>query len=113
MTSTLLGRVELRHFSARFGPVTALHDVNLAFAPRAVTALVGPSGCGKTTLLRATNRLNDLMPNFTHTGEILLDEEDVYASNVDTSLLRQRVGMVFQRSNPFPKSIFDNVAYGA
>ncbi|MEP6763314.1 MAG: phosphate ABC transporter ATP-binding protein PstB [Gemmatimonadaceae bacterium] len=113
MNSTLLGRVELRHFSARFGPVTALHDVSLAFAPRAVTALVGPSGCGKTTLLRATNRLNDLIPNFTQTGEILLDGDNVYASSVDTSLLRQRVGMVFQRSNPFPKSVFDNVAYGA
>lgn len=106
------GRVQFERFSAWFGKVRALHDVDLTIVPRRVTALIGPSGCGKSTLLRAINRLNDTIPDATHSGRVLLDDEDVYAAAMDTSLLRQRVGMVFQRSTPFPRSIFENVAYG-
>lgn len=105
-------RLSVRKFSAWFGGVRALNEISLDFATRRVTAVVGPSGCGKTTLLRATNRLNDLMPDFRQSGSILLDDEDVYARDVDLTLLRQRVGMVFQRPNPFPKSVYENVAYG-
>ena len=89
-----------------------MHNVSAVFERGTVTALIGPSGCGKTTLLRAVNRLNDLITAFRHDGDILLDGESVYGRGLDTSLLRQRVGMVFQRSNPFPRSIYDNVAYG-
>jgi phosphate transport system ATP-binding protein len=106
------GRIELRDFSVWYGDIRALETINFVFAPRAVTALIGPSGCGKTTLLRAVNRLNDVIPTARAEGELLLDGENVYATGVDTSLLRQRVGMVFQRPNPFPRSVFDNVAYG-
>ncbi len=107
-----LAALSLRHFSAWFGNVRALNDVSVNFAPGQVTAVVGPSGCGKTTLLRATNRLNDVVPDFRHAGEILLDSANVYANHVDSSALRQRVGMVFQRPNPFPRSVYENVAYG-
>jgi phosphate transport system ATP-binding protein len=112
MKSAVPGRIELRRFSVWFGAVRALNAISLTFAPKAVTALIGPSGCGKTTLLRATNRLNDIIAGARHEGELLLDDENIYDTGVDTSLLRQRVGMVFQRSNPFPRTIFDNVAYG-
>jgi phosphate transport system ATP-binding protein len=106
------GLVEMEDFSAWFGRVQALHALSLAIPAQCVTALIGPSGCGKTTLLRAINRLNDGFPGARHSGRVMLDGDDVYGTAVDTSVLRQRVGMVFQRSNPFPKSIFDNVAYG-
>lgn len=106
------GVVELRDFSAAFGRIQALKNVSVHFQPGTVTALIGPSGCGKTTLLRATNRLNDLISGFRTDGLILLDGENIYARGVDVSLLRQRVGMVFQRSNPFPRSVYENVAYG-
>lgn len=109
----LTGRVEIDRFSAWFGAVQALSEITLSVPPQSVTALIGPSGSGKTTLLRAINRLDDGTPGARRTGRLLLDGDDVYAPNVDTSLLRQRVGMVFQRSNPFPKSVFNNVAYGA
>ncbi len=106
------GRVIVERFSAWFGGTQALAGINLAVAPQSVTALIGPSGCGKSTLLRAMNRLNDLVPGFRHVGRVLLDGEDIHAPSMDPSVLRQRIGMVFQRSNPFPKSIYDNVAYG-
>jgi phosphate transport system ATP-binding protein len=106
------GHVVLENFSAWFGSKRALARVDLDLPARAVTAVVGPSGCGKTTLLRALNRLNELIPGATHDGRVLLDGTDVHGAAVDVSSLRQRVGMVFQRSNPFPRSIFDNVAYG-
>ncbi|MEP6832421.1 MAG: phosphate ABC transporter ATP-binding protein PstB [Gemmatimonas sp.] len=112
MNVATIGVVQLKNFSAWFGTNRALSNVSILFARGTVTALIGPSGSGKTTLLRATNRLNDLITEFRHDGEILLDGENVYDRTVDTSLLRQRVGMVFQRSNPFPRSIYDNVAYG-
>ena len=112
MNGTAVGHVQLNAFSAWFGQHRALHNVSAVFERGTVTALIGPSGCGKTTLLRAVNRLNDLITAFRHDGDILLDGESVYGRGLDTSLLRQRVGMVFQRSNPFPRSIYDNVAYG-
>lgn len=106
------GRIVVERFSAWYGGTPALVSVDLTIEPRTITALIGPSGCGKSTLLRAINRLNDQIPGARHVGRVLLDGEDVHAPAMDTSLLRQRVGMVFQRSNPFPRSIFDNVAYG-
>ena len=109
---TLPGAVILERFSAWFGAAPALHNVDLTVRPRSVTALIGPSGSGKSTLLRAINRLNDELPGARHSGRLLLDGDNVYAPTVDVSELRQRVGMVFQRSNPFPRSVFDNVAYG-
>ena len=107
-----IGQVEARGFSFWYGDKQALFDIQLAISPRAVTALIGPSGCGKSTFLRSVNRMNELIPGIRHTGEIRLDGGDVYAPDVDVVALRQRVGMVFQRWNPFPKSIYDNVAYG-
>ena len=107
------GRVALRNVSVWYGGVRALDDVTLEVPPRAVTALIGPSGCGKTTALRAINRLIELAPDARLTGRVELDGEDVYAPPTDVAALRQRVGMVFQRWNPFRRSIYENVAYGA
>ena len=95
-----------------YGPKQALFDVNVAIAPNQTTAFIGPSGCGKSTLLRCLNRMNDLINGTRVTGRIELNGADIYAPEVDVIELRKRVGMVFQKSNPFPKSIFDNVAYG-
>ncbi|HEX5076785.1 MAG TPA: phosphate ABC transporter ATP-binding protein PstB [Gemmatimonadaceae bacterium] len=106
------GTIQSNNFSFWYGPNKALHDVSITIPARAVTAFVGPSGCGKSTFLRSINRLNALIPGARHTGTIELDGEDVYAAAMDPVSLRQRVGMVFQRWNPFPKSIYDNVAYG-
>ena len=106
------GSIEVDRFSFWYGPRQALHEVSLDIKPRSVTALIGPSGCGKSTFLRSINRLNALIPGARHEGEIRLDGESIYASHMDVVSLRQRVGMVFQRWNPFPKSIYDNVAYG-
>jgi phosphate transport system ATP-binding protein len=106
------GALETRRYSFWYGTKQALHDIDLVIPPRAVTAFIGPSGCGKSTLLRSINRLNELIPGARREGKILLDGEDVYRREIDVVQLRQRVGMVFQRSNPFPKSVFENVAYG-
>jgi len=95
-----------------YGDFKALTDIQLKFGQNEVTALIGPSGCGKSTLLRCLNRMNDLIPYSRVDGEILLDNQNIYAPSVDVVTLRRRVGMVFQKPNPFPKSIFDNVAYG-
>lgn len=95
-----------------YGTKQALSNVNLVIPRKRVTAFIGPSGCGKSTLLRTFNRMNDLIDNAHVHGEIMLDGENIYAPDVDISLLRRRVGMVFQRPNPFPKSIYENVAYG-
>ena len=108
----LSGRIDVEAFRFWYGRNQALHDISMSIEPRTVTALIGPSGCGKSTFLRSLNRLNELIPNARREGEIRLDGEDIYARGVDVVTLRQRVGMVFQRSNPFPKSIYDNVAYG-
>jgi len=111
-SATLSGRIEVEHFDFWYGKTQALHDINLTIAPHAVTALIGPSGCGKSTFLRSINRLNELIPGARRSGEIRLDGENIYQRGMDVVTLRQRVGMVFQRWNPFPKSIYDNVAYG-
>ena len=105
-------QLEARDFSFWYGKTQALEGVSLAVPTRRVTALIGPSGCGKSTFLRSVNRMNDLIPNVRHEGDLVLDGESVYRPEQDVVLLRRRVGMVFQKSNPFPKSIFDNVAYG-
>jgi phosphate transport system ATP-binding protein len=90
----------------------ALHEISLDFNTNQVTALIGPSGCGKSTLLRCLNRMNDLIPYSRAKGEVMLDNQDIYNPDVDVVTLRRRVGMVFQKPNPFPKTIFENVAYG-
>lgn len=110
---TRLGVVEIERWSVWFGGTCALDQVTLQMRPGSVTALIGPSGCGKSTLLRSINRLNDGVAGLRHDGTIRIDGEEINAPQTDTSVLRQKVGMVFQRSNPFPKSIFDNVIYGA
>jgi phosphate transport system ATP-binding protein len=104
--------LQSRGFSFWYGDKQALFDIDLEMPAKAITALVGPSGCGKSTFLRSINRLNDLIPGVRRGGEILVDGVDVHAPGVDVVALRQRVGMVFQRSNPFPRSIYDNVAAG-
>ncbi len=104
--------VEARGFSVYYGAHEAVRGVDLAIPTGEVTAIIGPSGCGKSTFLRAINRMNDLIPGCRAAGELLFDGQDVYGRNVDTAALRRRIGMVFQKPNPFPKTIFDNVAYG-
>ncbi|HEY7114208.1 MAG TPA: phosphate ABC transporter ATP-binding protein PstB [Thermoanaerobaculia bacterium] len=95
-----------------YGRHQALYDISLAVPEKSVTALIGPSGCGKSTYLRCLNRMNDIIPDTRVEGDVLLDGKDIYGAGTDVVDLRRRVGMVFQKSNPFPKSIFDNVAYG-
>jgi phosphate transport system ATP-binding protein len=106
------GIIEAKKFSFWYGPKQALFDIDLAIRPRTITALIGPSGCGKSTFLRSINRLNELIPGTRRTGDLLLDGEDIYSKGTDVVALRQRAGMVFQRWNPFPKTIYDNVAFG-
>jgi phosphate transport system ATP-binding protein len=106
------GTITADRFSFWYGQKQALFDISMTISPRNITALIGPSGCGKSTFLRSVNRLNDLIPGVRTEGKVLLDGNDLYRSSLDVVALRQRVGMVFQRSNPFPKSIYDNVAYG-
>ncbi len=105
-------RIEARDLSFFYGDSQALHSISLPIEENAVTALIGPSGCGKSTFLRCLNRMNDIIPSTRVEGEVLLDGEDIYGRSVDVVDLRRRVGMVFKKSNPFPKSIFENVAYG-
>jgi phosphate transport system ATP-binding protein len=105
-------RMEARHVNFFYGETQALFDVSLPIPEKSVTALIGPSGCGKSTFLRCLNRMNDIIPATRIEGDVLLDGTDIYEGDVDIVDLRRRVGMVFQKSNPFPKSIFDNVAYG-
>jgi phosphate transport system ATP-binding protein len=105
-------KMSTRGFDFFYGDFHALHDISLDFMTHEVTALIGPSGCGKSTLLRCLNRMNDLIPYSRADGRILLDGQDIYDPNVDVVSLRLRVGMVFQKPNPFPKTIFENVAYG-
>jgi phosphate transport system ATP-binding protein len=106
------GRIDIERFDFWYGKTQALFGIDFSIAPRAVTALIGPSGGGKSTFLRSINRLNELIPGARASGEIRLDDENIYQKGMDVITLRQRVGMVFQRWNPFPKSIYDNVAYG-
>jgi phosphate transport system ATP-binding protein len=104
--------IETRGLDVYYGDERALQDVDMAIPSRRVTAIIGPSGCGKSTFLRCLNRMNDLVDAATIDGEILLDGTDVYGEAVDPVALRRKIGMVFQQPNPFPKSIYDNVAYG-
>jgi phosphate transport system ATP-binding protein len=104
--------VRAERFSVFYGAEAAVRDVTVGIRSGEVTAIIGPSGCGKSTFLRAINRMNDLIPYCHAAGKLLLDGQDLYAPDVDVVTLRRVVGMVFQKPNPFPKSIFDNVAYG-
>src|SRR5690349_3383373 len=110
MTQTPAFSVE--HLDFYYGKSKALSDINLKIQPQQVTALIGPSGCGKSTFLRCLNRMNDTIAGTRVEGEILLNGEDIYSPDMDVVNLRQRVGMVFQKPNPFPQSIYDNVAFG-
>ncbi len=105
-------KVAVQNLSVFYGAFRALSDVNLLVPEHMITAIIGPSGCGKSTLLRSLNRMNDLTPGARIQGSILLDRQDIYGPQADVVDVRRRVGMVFQRPNPFPKSIYDNVAYG-
>lgn len=95
-----------------YGTNHALKGINMEIYENKITAFIGPSGCGKSTFLKTLNRMNDLVENVKITGKVMLDDEDIYANDVDTTVLRQKVGMVFQQPNPFPMSIYDNIAYG-
>ena len=105
-------KIQARHLSVYYGNFRALADVNFDAYANKITAIIGPSGCGKSTLLRSFNRMNDLTPKARTEGEISLDDENINSDRVDVVEVRRRIGMVFQRPNPFPKSIYDNVAYG-
>jgi phosphate transport system ATP-binding protein len=105
-------KIDVRNTNFWYSAKQALYDVSIPLRERQVTALIGPSGCGKSTFLRTLNRMNDLIPGTRTEGEAILDGENIFEKSLDVVLLRQRVGMVFQRPNPFPKSIFENIAYG-
>jgi phosphate transport system ATP-binding protein len=107
-----VGIIEVRNLSLFYGRFQALKDISLSVAPQKITALIGPSGCGKTTFLRSINRMNDLIEDVRTEGSVLIEGIDIYRKETDLLKLRRRVGMVFQRANPFPLSIFDNVTYG-
>ncbi len=109
---TIPNKIDVHDFSFFYGDFQALKRLNLPIKEKQITALIGPSGCGKSTFLRAINRMNDTIPGIRAEGKILLDGEDIYAPDVDVVELRERIGMVFQKPNPFPKSIFENVAFG-
>jgi phosphate transport system ATP-binding protein len=108
----IISKIDVQNFSFYYGDFRALENITLGIQDRQITALIGPSGCGKSTFLRAINRMNDTIPSARAEGTILLDGDNIYDPDVDVVELRQRVGMVFQRPNPFPQSIYDNVAFG-
>lgn len=108
----LKNKMTIEHMNLHYGDFHALKDINLNIKENQITAFIGPSGCGKSTLLKSLNRMNDLVEGCKIDGLIALDGEDIYGNNMDVNLLRKRVGMVFQKANPFPMSIYDNVAYG-
>ena len=105
-------KISVRGLDFYYGRAQALHNISIDIPERVVMAFIGPSGCGKSTFLRTLNRMNDTIPGTRAEGKVLIDGQDIYAPGVDVVELRRKVGMVFQKSNPFPKSIFDNVAYG-
>ena len=105
-------KITVESLNLHYGENHALKDVNMEIADHAITAFIGPSGCGKSTFLRCLNRMNDLVDGCRVEGKVILDGEDIYDKRVDTTLLRKKVGMVFQQPNPFPMSIYDNIAYG-
>ena len=104
--------IEAKDLNLWYGQNHALHDINVAIPEHEITAFIGPSGCGKSTFLRTLNRMNDLIPSVRITGEVNYQGQDIYDSSVDPTWLRKQIGMVFQKANPFPMSIYDNVAYG-
>jgi phosphate transport system ATP-binding protein len=105
-------KIDVEHLSFFYGEKRALEDISIKIQPSVVTAFIGPSGCGKSTFLRTLNRMNDIIPGARVDGRVCIDGEDIYGPGVDVVAMRRKVGMVFQKSNPFPKSIFENVAYG-
>ena len=105
-------KIEAKNINLFYKDFQALKNVNIAILPNTVTALIGPSGCGKSTFLRIYNRMNDLIDGVKMSGEALIDEQNIYDRKTQVDELRRKVGMVFQKPNPFPKSIFENVAYG-
>ena len=105
-------KIATRNLNLYYGENHALKNINLDLYENKITAFIGPSGCGKSTYLKTLNRMNDLVPGVKIDGTVLLDNEDIYDPQVDTTLLRKKIGMVFQQPNPFPMSIYDNVAYG-
>jgi len=109
---TIPSKIETKDLNFYYGPARALKNVNIACAANRVTAIIGPSGCGKSTFIRTLNRMNDVIPGTRTEGSILLDGKNIHDPDVDVVELRRRVGMVFQKPNPFPKTIFDNIAYG-
>ena len=107
-----MSKIDVSNMDLYYGDFHALKNINLSIDVNEVTAFIGPSGCGKSTLLKSINRMNDLVPGCRITGEMLLDGENIYSGKMDVNGLRKRVGMVFQKPNPFPMSIYDNIAYG-
>jgi len=105
-------KIEVKDLSLYYGEKKALNDISMLIPSNKVTALIGPSGCGKSTFLRSINRMNDLIPSVKITGQMLVEGVDIYDKNVDVVNIRKKIGMVFQKSNPFPKSIYENIAYG-
>ncbi len=107
-----MSKISVKDLDLYYGDFKALKNINIEIEPNEITAFIGPSGCGKSTLLRCLNRMNDLVEGCKIEGNVLLDGTDIYGKNVDANLLRKKVGMVFQKPNPFPMSIYDNIAYG-
>jgi phosphate transport system ATP-binding protein len=105
-------KIKVDHLDLWYGDAQALFDISIAIKPRKVSAFIGPSGCGKSTFLRTLNRMNDLIDGVRTSGSVVIDGEDVYSGTIDVVSLRRNVGMIFQKSNPFPKSVYENVAYG-
>jgi phosphate transport system ATP-binding protein len=113
MTNNKSYAIETRKLNIYYGQSRIVKDINLRIIPRKITAIIGPSGCGKSTVLRSFNRMNDLIPSSRTEGSVLFHGQNIYDSNIDPVSIRQKIGMVFQRPNPFPKSIYENIAWGA
>lgn len=107
-----MDKFNVEHLNLYYGDFKALKDINLKLSANEITAFIGPSGCGKSTFLKSLNRMNDLVEGCKITGKVTLDGEDIYGSNMDVNVLRKKVGMVFQKPNPFPMSVYDNITYG-
>ncbi len=107
-----MDKFNVEHLDLYYGDFKALKDINLKLPANEITAFIGPSGCGKSTFLKSLNRMNDLVEGCKITGKVMLDGEDIYGSNMDVNVLRKKVGMVFQKPNPFPMSVYDNITYG-
>ena len=108
----MMNKFEVKNMDLYYGSFHALKNINIAIPEKEITAFIGPSGCGKSTFLKSLNRMNDLVEGCRISGDILLDGVDIYKDKMDVNVLRKRVGMVFQKPNPFPMSIYDNIAYG-